>query len=137
SIAYVTVWLTGLGGINHDWINRLAEVFGQGKLPRSVSLPVAVGLIGTVGMVGSSAQALGEEIGWRGFLVPELAKRMSFTSVSLLSGIIWSVWHYPILLFTDFNAGTPPWYGLTCFTVVLTGIAFAFAWMRLASGSLW
>lgn len=32
-------------------------------------------------------------LGWRGFLVPELAKFMSFTSVALTSGLIWAVWH--------------------------------------------
>jgi len=51
---------------------------------------------------------------WRGdwlagFLVPQLAKVTSFTRLSLLSGLIWSLWHYPILLFADYNSGTPAW----------------------------
>jgi membrane protease YdiL (CAAX protease family) len=57
--------------------------------------------------------------------------------VSLLSGLVWSAWHYPILLFADYNSGTPAWFGLTCFTVMVVGISFVFAWMRLKSGSLW
>src|SRR2546430_1382585 len=36
--------------------------------------------------------ALGEEIGWRGFLVPELARSMSFSAVALTTGIIWATW---------------------------------------------
>jgi membrane protease YdiL (CAAX protease family) len=88
-------------------------------------------------MATSCATALGEEIGWRGFLVPQLAKVTSFTNVSLLSGLVWSAWHYPILLFADYNSGTPAWFGLTCFTVMVVGISFVFAWMRLKSGSLW
>ena len=92
---------------------------------------------GTYGMLRSVSSALGEEIGWRGFLVPELRKTISFTATSLISGIIWSLWHYPILIYGDYNAGTPTWYGLTCFTVMVISISFVFAWMRLKSGSLW
>jgi membrane protease YdiL (CAAX protease family) len=88
-------------------------------------------------LVRSLSSALGEEIGWRGFLVPELSKNMSFTATAFLSGVIWSLWHYPILIFADYNAGTPTWYGLSCFTVMVIAISFVFAWMRLKSGSLW
>jgi len=88
-------------------------------------------------MVLSCSTALGEEIGWRGFLVPELAKRHSFTATALISGCIWSLWHYSILIFADYNSGTPAWYGLTCFTLMVVGISFVFAWMRLKSASLW
>ena len=88
-------------------------------------------------MIGSCSTALGEEIGWRGFLVPELAKTTGFTQTALISGDVWAIWHYPVLIFGDYNAGTPTWYGLTCFTVLVLGISFVFAWMRLKSGSLW
>ena len=88
-------------------------------------------------MIRGMATALGEEIGWRGFLVPELAKQMSFTKLSLLSGIIWALWHSPLLLFADYNAGTNKWYALACFAVMVISISFVFAWLRLKSGSLW
>ncbi len=88
-------------------------------------------------MVRSCSTALGEEIGWRGFLVPELASHTNFTATALISGAIWACWHWPILLFADYNSGTPAWYGLTCFTVMVLGMSFIFAWMRLKSGSLW
>lgn len=81
--------------------------------------------------------ALGEEIGWRGFLVPELSKTVSFTGTALISGVVWALWHYPILIFADYNAGTATWYALTCFTVMVVAISFVFAWLRLKSGSLW
>ena len=90
----------------------------------------------SVGLVHSIANGLGEEIGWRGFLVPELFKTMGFTATALFSGIIWALWHYPVLIGADYNAGTPAWYGLICFTVMILAISFIFAWMRLKSGSL-
>jgi membrane protease YdiL (CAAX protease family) len=102
-----------------------------------ISIVIGIVLTGSYGMIRSVSSALGEEIGWRGFLVPELSKTTSFTVTSLVSGIIWSLWHYPVLIFADYNAGTPTWYGLTCFTVMVVSISFIFAWMRIKSGSLW
>jgi len=92
---------------------------------------------GSFGLAENLATALGEEIGWRGFLVPELFKTMGFTGTALFSGVVWACWHYPILIWGDYNGGTPACYGLTCFTVLVVAIRFVFAWMRLKSGSLW
>ena len=50
--------------------------------------------------------SLGEELGWRGFLFPRLQQRFGFHGACLISGLIWAVWHYPEILWTDFKAGT-------------------------------
>jgi len=136
-IAYAIVWVSGLGGFpNHQFMQTLVDRLGLRLSPVASTL-VYVLLMGTYGLVGSAARALGEEIGWRGFLVPELSKAMRFTSTALISGIVWASWHYPILVWGDYNSGTPAWYGLTCFTVMVVAIAVVFAWLRLKSGSLW
>ena len=135
--AYGLVWVTGLGGVpNHAVLDRFAKL-GNANVSPARALIVFVLATGTLGMITSTASALGEEIGWRGFLVPELAKTTSFTKTALISGGIWTAWHVPILVFADYNSGTPVWYGLTCFAVMVIGISFVFAWMRLKSGSLW
>jgi len=138
SVVYVFVWLTGLGRFSVvGFLGNLASQFGLQHVPIWIT---AVGyLVVTValGTLVSCITALGEEIGWRGFLVPNLAKLTTYSRVALISGVIWSVWHYPILFFADYNAGTPAWYGAACFTVMVVGLSFAFAWMRLKSGSLW
>jgi membrane protease YdiL (CAAX protease family) len=137
SIAYAIVWIFRLGGFgNPDFYDSLAKSMHLGG-PPWISIVLGIALIGTYGLVRSVSSALGEEIGWRGFLVPELSKTASFTTTSLISGIVWSLWHYPILIYGDYNAGTPTWYGLTCFTVMVISMSFVFAWMRLKSGSLW
>lgn len=137
-VVYVLVWLTGLGGFfNRELVAAIAGDAGWEGLPGLVQLLLYFLFLGTLGMARGSSTALGEELGWRGFLVPELDKVMSFTKVSLLSGLIWAVWHYPILLFADYNSGTPLWYALICFTIMAVGISFAFAWLRIKSGSLW
>ncbi len=95
-------------------------------------------LLVTLGTVMSCTSALGEELGWRGLLVPELAKLTSFTKLSLLSGVIWAAWHMPGIFFADYNSGTTPrLYAAGCFAVMVIAISFIFAWMRLKSGSVW
>ncbi|HYM07403.1 MAG TPA: type II CAAX endopeptidase family protein [Terriglobales bacterium] len=136
-ISYSIVWSAGLGGVpDPEFVGRIASRMGP-NMPAWLALLLYVALAGTFELARSMSSALGEEIGWRGFMVPELAKVSSFTVTSLLSGLVWAVWHYPGLLFTDYNGGTPAWYGMSCFTVMVVAISFVFAWMRLKSGSLW
>ena len=137
AIAYLIVWIGGLGGFpNHEYMQSLVGRMGLHLSP-TASTVIYVLLVGCYGLIGSTGRALGEEIGWRGFLVPELFKSFSFTTTAIISGIVWSVWHYPGLIWGDYNNGTPAWYGLTCFTVMVVAISFLFAWLRLKSGSLW
>ena len=60
-----------------------------------------------------------------------------FTWSCLINGCIWAVWHYPGLLFADYNAGTEPAFALTCFTLMVFAASFIWGWLRLKSGSLW
>ena len=138
TIAYVGVWLLHLGGFyNHQFVSSAAASFGLGPLPDWAAITLYLLFAATAGMIRSCASALGEEIGWRGFLVPQFAKTSSYTATALITGAIWSLWHYPLLIFSDYNSGTPTWYALTCFTVMVVSISFVFTWLRLKSGSLW
>jgi len=138
TITYVPVWIFHLGGFyDHDFVHAVTGRFGLGSLPAWAGITLYFLFSATTGMIRSCSSALGEEIGWRGFLVPQLAARYSFTATALISGAIWSLWHYPVLIFADYNSGTRIWYGLTCFTVMVVSSSFIYAWMRLRSGSLW
>ncbi len=137
TLAYGAVWGFRLGDWNSEFVSQIARDLGLRGMPAWGSLAIYVVLFGTVILLRSLASALGEEIGWRGFLVPELAKQNTFTKLSLLTGAIWAVWHSPILLFADYNAGTNRWYALGCFTVMVVSMSFTMAWLTLKSGSLW
>lgn len=117
--AYGFVWLTGLGGVD------LARF----------RIPVVTFLV--VGSLQSLLSATGEELGWRGFLVPALARTMSFRNTALVSGAIWAAWHVPLIIGADYNGGTPAWYSVLCFAVMVVAMGFPFAWLRLRSGSVW
>ncbi len=137
-VAYVPVWVSGLGHFyDTTALAGIAKVFHTQSLPPPLQLAIYFALAGTAGVVRSCANALGEEIGWRGFLVPELAKRMSFTGVSLVSGLIWGLWHTPLILFGNYNAGTPFWWAVPSFVIGVISGSFVLTWLRLRTGSVW
>jgi len=129
-VVYGLVWATGIGGLNPGQLIKNAGGFSQ-------SVPVILTVFTTVGLLQGMFFALGEEIGWRGLLVPELAGITSFTNTALISGAAWAVYHYPLILFADYNSGAPKWYALLVFTWMVFAASFGFAWVRLRSGSLW
>lgn len=137
-VAYTAIWIAGWGHFfDAGFVERAAGNFGWNGLPPVLTLLFYFIIMGLFGLPRSVASAMGEEIGWRGFLAPIMYNSLGYTKTSLLTGLIWSLWHFPILIFADYNSGTPTWYGLTCFTVMVIGISFAFTWYRLKSGSLW
>lgn len=136
-IAYLIIWTFGFGQFyNSDFVKEVATAFGISSLSSSWAILLFVLMTGTFGIFRSAANALGEEIGWRGFLVPELYPKHGFIKTSLIVGIIWAVWHYTVLIFGDYNNGTPFWYGLTCFTVMVISASFIFTWFTIKSSSL-
>jgi membrane protease YdiL (CAAX protease family) len=137
-VASLGIWILGFGGFpNTEFVRTTADAFGLGEAPDWVVIAMFVVLTGTTGMLSGVAAATGEEIGWRGFLVPELAKVLPFTGVAVVSGLIWAAWHYPITAVVYRDAGLPPWFWLLTFTFVAVAISFAQAWLRLRTHSVW
>ena len=136
-VVYGLTWLTGLGIFpSTQFLEDLKTSYPVFSSENAIL--IYTGLMMSLGFLTSMVSALGEEIGWRGFLVPELAKLFPFSQVGLISGIIWALWHLPLILFADYNLpGTPKWYAVLMFVIMVLGISFAFAWLRLKSGSLW
>ncbi len=107
-VAYLIIWATGLGRFyNEEFVSQAAHELGWDSLNPYIFIVLFFIVQGVIGMFGSMSTALGEEIGWRGFLVPELSKRFGYTGTSLISGFIWAIWHYPLLIFGHYNNGTP------------------------------
>lgn len=125
AVAYGFVWVSGLGA--YDGASAVEKGGLAGFLISAL----------TLGVLQSALLALGEEIGWRGLLVPQMARITTVSRTALITGLIWGLWHVPLILFGGYNAGTPWWYALLCFTVLIVGMNFAFTWLRLASGSIW
>jgi membrane protease YdiL (CAAX protease family) len=96
-----------------------------------VSLAVELLLIGTL-------LALGEEIGWRGYLLPRLGAVLPATSSALLTGLAHALFHLPALLLTGvYQAAGPRAVVVPAVVVTMTLAGVLYARLRRSSGSVW
>ncbi len=133
--AYAPVWI-GFHAFRPEGVHESAAKLG---LPAGATGQLALALIVLaqpfLGMIG----ACGEELGWRGFLVPQLHAMMGFTKAGFLTGLIWAIWHFPVVLvvFPFYRPSIPVGYALACFCAIVVAMSFVHSWLRLRSGSVW
>jgi membrane protease YdiL (CAAX protease family) len=124
AIIYAISW--GLGLVQPDWDliefrSMIASVAGS-EIP-----PIASPGLALVGVfIGSTLAApffnslfgFGEELGWRGYLLPKLMPLGKFRAYVIL-GVIWSLWHMPLIAI-GFTYPSHPFLGLLAFTGMTT-----------------
>ena len=141
-IGFGLVWILGFGNlVSEPYIAEaqagISAQFGINISSNFLLILMVIILNSTIGLLIGFA-AIGEEIGWRGFLVPELFKQMSYTKTSIVSGIIWSAFHFPLLfVIIAPKLEVSVWPLLISTTISGIGLSFILAWLRLKSGSLW
>lgn len=91
--------------------------------------------------------ALGEEIGWRGFLYPQLKARFGTRKGRLLGGVIWGAWHWPLIWLIGYEYGAAagntagyfgfPVTGMLVFCIITAGWGVLHDWLYEKSGSIW
>jgi membrane protease YdiL (CAAX protease family) len=133
-VVYGAVWATGLGGFS---VEHLTVGAGSSRGLASFAFWRSVAVAATGGFVLEAMLALGEELGWRGLLVPELARLAPFERDGLVSGSIWVLFHVPGILFAGYHSRAAVWYGLVVFSASFVAISFILAWLRVKSGSVW
>ncbi len=136
-ITYVLIWTFGFGNIANEeaiteWGKELG-LFGIGTLNPPAIIIIGTILLATVEVIRASATTLGEEIGWRGFFIHELRKVLSFTGVSIFSGVIWAAWHWPLLVYYSNNVLLE----FITFFIVIISMSFIMAYYTFKSKSLW
>ena len=76
----------------------------------------------TLAPLANMIPAVGEEAGWRGYMMPRLKERLGLLNGRLLGGVIWGVWHWPLMLLVGYEYGTnylgAPLLGLVVWCVV-------------------
>src|SRR5574341_682328 len=95
-------------------------------------LALIQGLI--AGVTINAVAGFGEELGWRGFLQKEL-EPLGFWRSSLLIGVIWGIWHAPIIL-QGYNYPEHPLLGVVMMTVFTTLFAPLIAYARIKAKSV-
>lgn len=89
------------------------------------------------GLVIGTLFALGEEMGWRGYMLPRLLGH-GIVPAMLLVGFLHGIWHLPLMLTTDYyHSSGNPLLIVSLFLVTLTLAGVFFGFLRLWTGSVW
>ncbi|MCM3569792.1 CPBP family intramembrane glutamic endopeptidase [Neobacillus mesonae] len=104
-----------------------ADKFPNGKMIVTIVITILLNLF----------TVLGEEYGWRGYLLPKLTMHWGKTKATIILGIIWALFHAPAVLFLAKTTGiSHPW--LLC--LIQAGcvfvISFAFSYCYYLSGNI-
>lgn len=89
-----------------------------------------------IGIFANLLSAAGEEIGWRGFLVPALNERLGTKKSLIISSGFWCLWHFPLLIWGGYMEGTPLWYALIAFVLCIFPVGIIIGLFRINSGSM-
>ena len=118
-------------------MQQAMSALGGANLNLSPSVFLLLGGFQTilVGPIIGIIYAFGEEYGWRGFLQEQLV-RIGKRRGILLLGLIWSVWHYPVI-WMGHNYPGYPLLGTLLMTVFTTAFAFILGYAMLKTGSIW
>jgi membrane protease YdiL (CAAX protease family) len=139
SITYLLAWLFGQANISRYlkqqsmfgpmpfrlvWFDADASAFSL--------LAQRLAMVLTIGVVLGFLTGLGEEIGWRGYLLPRLIKAKVRFPI-LIGGIVWATWHMPFVLITFQHK---PYVTAALYWILCVIVAVFIGWLRLASGSV-
>lgn len=90
-----------------------------------------------IGIFGSLVSAVGEEIGWRGFMVPALYERLGLDRMLVITSLFWCAWHLPLLLWGGYMDGTPLWYRLPAFVLCIFPVGVMAGLLTIKTDSVW
>ena len=131
SLAYGTAYLAGLVRFGAPVLPLVGSSIGP-----VANFALTLALAATFGTLILLPAAAGEEIGWRGYLLPRLIEARA-PRPALLSGLIWGAWHVVPLLARGYAAGASSLFSATNLLVTTTALGCILASMRLGTGSIW
>ena len=90
-----------------------------------------------IGIFPNVISAMGEEIGWRGYMLPALTERSGMKKALIITSLFWACWHLPLLAFGDYMAGAPIWYKLPAFVLCIFPVGIIIGCLTYMSNSVW
>ncbi|MCH5275195.1 MAG: CPBP family intramembrane metalloprotease [Lachnospiraceae bacterium] len=120
------------------------EILGQLEAQGlTYSLYILINFVGclTYAPVINMFVAVGEEAGWRGFLYPQLKAKFGKRRGWLIGGVIWGIWHWPVIWLIGYEYGTDyfgfPIIGMLTFCIITIAIGILCDRLYEKSGCIW
>ena len=118
-VSYGVVWTLGLAGVGVP--PNVADVLLNALINFGAGLVLCVG----------------EETGWRGYLLPRLMG-LGLKPALLLSGLLQGLWHVPVIVLTTvYHSEGNPWLVIPLFISTMSVAGVLFGYLRLKGGSTW
>lgn len=114
----LTAWITQLARFHSERLSSLTDLPGPGE--------ILIGLI----------LIFGEEYGWRGYLLPELARQRGQLAATIVVGIVWAMFHAPLMygLAKFMQIGNPILLcGVQAMAVFVLSFPFAYTFLKTGS----
>ena len=121
-------------------LKHLPASLADASLPLSDSVPTALltlfGLNVVLGPIINLPLMLGEEVGWRGFLTPNLVQKFGKRGL-IYANVVWALWHVP-MFFQGLNYSNNPWLGIPFMIGVSVPMGIIFQTMfQRSKGAIW
>ena len=131
SIAFLAPLLVGVVATAIVWATPLAKFV----MPDDAVSQIVGFFIGVV--FATLTLSLGEELGWRGYLLPQLLPA-GWTWAFVLVGLIWAAWHMPLIFLTPiYHSAGNRLIVLPLFVATIVAGSFFFGYLRVWTGSVW
>ena len=114
-------------------VEQSAQAGVEIPLATLILIQLAQGLI--LGPIINVFVTMGEELGWRGFLLPKMLPMGEWKAL-IWGGVIWGVWHAPVIL-QGHNYPDHPFLGVFLMIVFCIFLSIIIGWMYLRTRSPW
>ncbi|MEH7062139.1 CPBP family intramembrane glutamic endopeptidase [Bacillus wiedmannii] len=138
-ITYSIAWLSGIARFQHPeggMLEPIYNILGLQYLPEPFSFIYLVVLSGILGSLLNLIPVLGEEMGWRGYMLTRLVDA-EFSRPILISGLIWATWHVPIVIAGLYVEGPSVLLSVLGIYFCIVPFSYITAYLRLITGSVW
>lgn len=148
ALGFLVAWAAGavgLPGAGHlitgeaEFQQRMREInpglTAEVPLPSVAQLAAGVVAFLVAGATVNALAAFGEEYGWRGVLTEEL-RPLGLVRATVVIGVLWGLWHAPIIIFMGHNYGSQWALGVPMMVAWTVPFSFLLAWVRAKARSI-
>lgn len=135
AVLYFLIFPGEYSGIFH--YGELLGTAGEMQISSSAVF-IAVNILISALFIPIQLLELGEEIGWREYLLPRQIKRYGVRKAVLLNSFLWGMAHLPLIYFGfNYSAETPfaPWSSMAMMTLVCMTLGIIFSYVTIISGN--